>query len=52
MAEKKEYVCPDCGKPLEQALSCGSESYFCHECSKLVSRKRIKGHPKYEAEKK
>jgi ribosomal protein L37AE/L43A len=48
--EKNTYECPDCGDDLEKTLSCGAESYYCYTCSKLISRKRIKGHPKYKEE--
>ena len=41
--EKMEetYYCPDCSSPLERLYSCGSESYFCNACNKLVSRKSM-----------
>lgn len=43
----KTYQCPDCGATLEVQEACGSESYFCPSCKMLVSRSRIKGHPKH-----
>ncbi|MCH4887774.1 EamA family transporter [Acidaminobacter sp. JC074] len=45
---EKIYKCPDCDSELEAQISCGSESYFCKSCKKLISRKKIKGHPNYE----
>lgn len=39
--ENKEYYCPDCNSKLEKLAACGSTSYFCNNCKKLISRKRI-----------
>jgi hypothetical protein len=30
-----------CSAQLERLYSCGSESYICNQCKKLVSRKNI-----------
>ena len=37
----KEYYCPKCNLKLEKIEGCGSISYFCKKCSKLISRKII-----------
>ena len=53
MDHKQEaYKCPNCGTELEAIIACGAESYFCNECKVPISRKRIEGHPNYEANKK
>ena len=38
---EKEYYCPECNSKLEKIEGCGSISYFCKKCKKLISRKRI-----------
>ncbi len=38
---EETYYCPDCYSKLERLYSCGSESYICNSCKKLISRKRI-----------
>ena len=38
---EKEYYCPECNSRLEKMIGCGSISYFCRKCKKLISRKRI-----------
>ncbi len=39
----KKYNCPYCHeKEVEEILACGSASYFCDNCKKLVSSKDIK----------
>lgn len=35
------YYCPECEGPLEYLHGCGSVSYFCNTCKKLISRKEI-----------
>ncbi|MDX9870821.1 MAG: zinc-ribbon domain-containing protein [Clostridia bacterium] len=35
------YYCPECRNELEEISGCGSVSYFCHTCKKLISRKQI-----------
>lgn len=35
------FYCPDCSRKLEQMSGCGSVSYFCNNCKKVISRKRI-----------
>ena len=37
----KEYYCPECNSKLEKIEGCGSISYFCKKCSRLISKKRI-----------
>lgn len=37
----KEYYCPECSSKLEKIEGCGSISYFCKKCCKLISKKRI-----------
>lgn len=36
-----KYYCPDCLSKLEKKEGCGSISYFCYTCRKLVSRSKI-----------
>lgn len=36
-----EYYCPECYSKLEKIEGCGSISYFCNKCNKLISRKKI-----------
>ncbi|WP_461204280.1 YfgJ family double zinc ribbon protein [Clostridium sp. DL1XJH146] len=38
---KEKYYCPNCFEELEEVSGCGSVSYFCNECKKLISRKII-----------
>jgi len=38
---EEEFYCPDCSNKLEQMSGCGSVSYFCNHCKKIISRKRI-----------
>lgn len=39
----KKYICPDCNKQeVEEMNGCGSTSYFCNNCKKLISSTRIK----------
>ncbi len=33
--------CPDCNTTLQEVSGCGSVSYFCPHCKKLVSRSRL-----------
>lgn len=40
MVEEK-YICPDCNDELTCEKGCGSVSYFCNHCKKLISSKRI-----------
>ncbi len=40
MANEK-YYCPDCLNELEEESGCGSVSYFCNTCKKLVSRSKM-----------
>lgn len=35
------YYCPDCLTKLEKKEGCGSISYFCYTCKKLVSRSKM-----------
>ncbi|MBC2581986.1 zinc-ribbon domain-containing protein [Clostridium sp. DJ247] len=35
------YYCPECNNELELIAGCGSASYFCNNCKKLISRKKI-----------
>lgn len=37
----ERYYCPDCKNELEVTNACGSESYFCNHCKKLISRTKI-----------
>lgn len=37
----KSYACPHCNEVLEEVSGCGSVSYFCNQCKKLISRKEI-----------
>ncbi len=39
MSEK--YYCPECLSKLEKKEGCGSISYFCYTCRKLVSRSKM-----------
>ncbi len=36
-----QYYCPTCSHELEEQSGCGSISYFCDTCKKLVSRTKI-----------
>lgn len=38
---EKEYYCPECNSKLEKIEACGSKSYFCNKCKKLISKKGI-----------
>ncbi|WP_069997651.1 YfgJ family double zinc ribbon protein [Cellulosilyticum sp. I15G10I2] len=38
---EETFYCPDCNSKLERLYSCGSDSYICNACRKLVSRKTI-----------
>ncbi len=38
---EEQYFCPECKGLLEKIQGCGSVGYFCDNCKKLVSRKRI-----------
>lgn len=40
---EKEYYCPECNSKLEKIAGCGSISYFCEKCKKLISKKKILG---------
>jgi|GEM_PF-4868665 len=35
------YYCPECLSKLEKKEGCGSISYFCYTCRKLVSRSKM-----------
>jgi hypothetical protein len=35
-----EYYCPEWNSKLEKIEGCGSLSYFCEKCSKLISKKK------------
>ncbi len=38
-----KYTCPYCHeKEVEEINACGSSSYFCNHCKKLVSNQEIK----------
>lgn len=37
----KLYYCPECKSKLEEISGCGSVSYFCDKCKKLISRQRM-----------
>lgn len=38
---EKYFYCPECTNKLEEIKGCGSVSYFCNHCNKLISRKAI-----------
>lgn len=38
---KKVYLCPECHNELEEITGCGTQSFFCGNCKKLISRKNI-----------
>ncbi|QUI22657.1 zinc-ribbon domain-containing protein [Vallitalea pronyensis] len=35
------YYCPSCKGELSEETGCGSVSYFCNHCKKLISRQSI-----------
>ena len=35
------FICPDCQHEVEVLTGCGSVSYYCHTCKKLVSSKKV-----------
>ena len=37
----ENYYCPECMSKLEKKEGCGSISYFCYTCKKLVSRSKM-----------
>ena len=37
----ENYYCPECMSRLEKKEGCGSISYFCYTCKKLVSRSKM-----------
>ncbi len=39
MGEK--YFCPECLSKLDKKEGCGSISYFCYNCKKLISRSKM-----------
>ncbi|MCM8710053.1 zinc ribbon domain-containing protein [Clostridium sp. SYSU_GA19001] len=38
------FYCPDCSSKLEVISGCGSTSYFCNKCKKLISKTKIVPH--------
>ncbi|MFA9396720.1 MAG: zinc-ribbon domain-containing protein [Clostridiaceae bacterium] len=38
---EEKFYCPDCKKELERISACGSVSYFCNNCNKLISRSKM-----------
>ncbi len=34
----EKYYCPNCFEKLQEVSGCGSVSYFCNKCKKLISR--------------
>ncbi|MCT4543832.1 MAG: zinc ribbon domain-containing protein [Vallitalea sp.] len=38
---QEKYYCPECKEELNRVSGCGSVSYFCDNCKKLVSRKNM-----------
>ncbi|MDF2614391.1 MAG: hypothetical protein K0S71_2177 [Clostridia bacterium] len=47
----KKYYCPTCKKEVEVLEACGSSSYFCNNCKKLISSKAILEEQDLEEEK-
>ena len=39
--ESENYYCPVCKSKLEVESGCGSVSYFCNKCNKLISSSKI-----------
>lgn len=38
----KQYICPDCKqRTVEEINTCGSSSYFCNSCKKLIAKSRV-----------
>ncbi len=37
----EKFFCPVCKAQLEVLAACGSSSYFCNRCKKLVSSKEV-----------
>lgn len=37
----EKYYCPECHSKLEKKEGCGSISYFCYTCKKLISRSKM-----------
>jgi ribosomal protein L37AE/L43A len=38
---EESFYCPECKNKLEKMKGCGSISYFCNHCNKLISRKAM-----------
>lgn len=38
---EEKYYCPECREELNRISGCGSVSYFCDNCKKLISRKNM-----------
>lgn len=38
---KEKYYCPDCHEEVEVLEACGSSSYFCNNCKKLISGRKV-----------
>ncbi len=46
----EDFNCPDCSAKLNEISGCGSVSYFCSECKKLISRSKMKSRDKQNNE--
>ncbi|MGL4797978.1 MAG: zinc-ribbon domain-containing protein [Cellulosilyticaceae bacterium] len=50
---KEKYMCPECGQQeVEKVNACGSSTYFCNNCKKLISKSRIEENDKMKKEEK
>ncbi|MEF9959859.1 MAG: zinc-ribbon domain-containing protein [Niameybacter sp.] len=40
---KEKLICPDCNQQeVEEINACGASNYFCNNCKKLISSRRVK----------
>ncbi len=48
----EKFYCPECFSKLEKKEGCGSISYFCYTCKKLISRSKMLTEEQLEEQKK